>query len=132
MALPTSLKCPSLRPGKLIAGNSCGCCHPLSPPPSPSQIFHSDKILGDHEVSFLDIAFDEIPERYYRSLEVRGFWECPAWGPPRPLPGSQPRSVPLGPPVLQLSQDGPGAAAGGLAPAHQTHHVFLQAGDRQV
>lgn len=39
---------------------------PLSPP----QIFHSDKILGDHEVSFLDIAFDEIPERYYRSLEV--------------------------------------------------------------
>uniref|UniRef100_A0A803VKX1 Phosphatidylinositol transfer protein N-terminal domain-containing protein n=1 Tax=Ficedula albicollis TaxID=59894 RepID=A0A803VKX1_FICAL len=29
-----------------------------------------DKILGDHEVSFLDIAFDEIPERYYRSLEV--------------------------------------------------------------
>lgn len=38
----------------------------------------------------------------------------------------------LGPPVLQLGQDGPGAAAGGLAPAHQTHHVFLQAGDRQV
>ncbi|XP_015732711.1 cytoplasmic phosphatidylinositol transfer protein 1-like isoform X4 [Coturnix japonica] len=34
------------------------------------NIFHSDKILGDHEVSFLDIAFDEIPERYYRSLEV--------------------------------------------------------------
>uniref|UniRef100_A0A8C4JJK2 Phosphatidylinositol transfer protein N-terminal domain-containing protein n=1 Tax=Dromaius novaehollandiae TaxID=8790 RepID=A0A8C4JJK2_DRONO len=28
-----------------------------------------NKILGDHEVSFLDIAFDEIPERYYRSLE---------------------------------------------------------------
>ncbi|NXA37501.1 PITC1 protein, partial [Eudromia elegans] len=36
------------------------------------DIFRSDKILGDHEVSFLDIAFDEIPERYYRSLEVRG------------------------------------------------------------
>ncbi|XP_009475627.1 PREDICTED: cytoplasmic phosphatidylinositol transfer protein 1-like [Nipponia nippon] len=35
------------------------------------NIFHSDKILGDHEVSFLDIAFDEIPERYYRSLEPR-------------------------------------------------------------
>ncbi|XP_009276743.1 PREDICTED: cytoplasmic phosphatidylinositol transfer protein 1 [Aptenodytes forsteri] len=34
------------------------------------NIFRSDKILGDHEVSFLDIAFDEIPERYYRSLEV--------------------------------------------------------------
>ncbi|KFM00962.1 Cytoplasmic phosphatidylinositol transfer protein 1 [Aptenodytes forsteri] len=33
------------------------------------NIFRSDKILGDHEVSFLDIAFDEIPERYYRSLE---------------------------------------------------------------
>ncbi|KAM8798424.1 cytoplasmic phosphatidylinositol transfer protein 1-like isoform 2-T2 [Eudromia elegans] len=33
------------------------------------DIFRSDKILGDHEVSFLDIAFDEIPERYYRSLE---------------------------------------------------------------
>ncbi|XP_025921016.1 cytoplasmic phosphatidylinositol transfer protein 1-like [Apteryx rowi] len=33
------------------------------------NIFRSDKILGDHEVSFLDIAFDEIPERYYRSPE---------------------------------------------------------------
>ncbi|NXQ91013.1 PITC1 protein, partial [Nyctibius grandis] len=33
------------------------------------NIFRSEKILGDHEVSFLDIAFDEIPERYYRSLE---------------------------------------------------------------
>ncbi|KAL8175037.1 UNVERIFIED_CONTAM: hypothetical protein K2H54_010220 [Gekko kuhli] len=34
-----------------------------------ANIFHSDKILGDHEVTFLDIAFDEIPERYYRSPE---------------------------------------------------------------
>lgn len=66
---------------------------PLTPSSPPSQIFHSDKILGDHEVSFLDIAFDEIPERYYRSLEVTGFWGCPAWGPPL-LPGSQPCSVP--------------------------------------
>ncbi|KFQ93263.1 Cytoplasmic phosphatidylinositol transfer protein 1, partial [Nipponia nippon] len=43
------------------------------------NIFHSDKILGDHEVSFLDIAFDEIPERYYRSLEVAraGLGEVP-------------------------------------------------------
>lgn len=41
-----------------------------SHPPFSPQIFRSDKILGDHEVSFLDIAFDEIPERYYRSLEV--------------------------------------------------------------
>lgn len=37
-----------------------------------------------------------------------------------------------GPPVLQLGQNGPGTAAGGLAPAHQAHHVLLQAGDRQV
>ncbi|XP_014817262.1 PREDICTED: cytoplasmic phosphatidylinositol transfer protein 1-like [Calidris pugnax] len=45
------------------------------------NIFHSDKILGDHEVSFLDIAFDEIPERYYRSLEVAqtGMGEA-SWG----------------------------------------------------
>nr|XP_020664236.1 cytoplasmic phosphatidylinositol transfer protein 1-like isoform X1 [Pogona vitticeps] len=34
-----------------------------------TNIFHSDQILGDHEVMFLDIAYDEIPERYYRSLE---------------------------------------------------------------
>ncbi|KAH0631805.1 hypothetical protein JD844_019632 [Phrynosoma platyrhinos] len=34
-----------------------------------SNIFHSEEILGDHEVTFLDIAFDEIPERYYRSIE---------------------------------------------------------------
>ncbi|ETE63316.1 Cytoplasmic phosphatidylinositol transfer protein 1, partial [Ophiophagus hannah] len=33
------------------------------------QIFLNEKILGDHEVMFLDIAFDEIPDRYYRSLE---------------------------------------------------------------
>ncbi|XP_074867377.1 cytoplasmic phosphatidylinositol transfer protein 1-like [Carettochelys insculpta] len=33
------------------------------------SIFHNDKILGDHEVTCLDIAFDEIPERYYRSAE---------------------------------------------------------------
>ncbi|XP_060116872.1 cytoplasmic phosphatidylinositol transfer protein 1-like [Heteronotia binoei] len=33
------------------------------------NIFHTDKILGDHEVMYLDIAFDEIPERYYRSPE---------------------------------------------------------------
>ncbi|KAJ6659749.1 hypothetical protein lerEdw1_018464 [Lerista edwardsae] len=34
-----------------------------------ANIFHGEKILGDHEVTFLDIAFDEIPERYYRSIE---------------------------------------------------------------
>ncbi|XP_078237614.1 cytoplasmic phosphatidylinositol transfer protein 1 [Pogona vitticeps] len=34
-----------------------------------TNIFHSDQILGDHEVMFLDIAYDEIPERYYRSPE---------------------------------------------------------------
>nr|XP_006124624.1 cytoplasmic phosphatidylinositol transfer protein 1-like isoform X2 [Pelodiscus sinensis] len=33
------------------------------------NIFHSNKILGNHEVTFLDIACDEIPERYYRSTE---------------------------------------------------------------
>lgn len=40
--------------------------------------------------------------------------------------------IPPGSPFLQLSQDGPGAAAGGLAPAHQAHHVLLQTGERQV
>ncbi|NXO51060.1 PITC1 protein, partial [Aramus guarauna] len=49
-------------------------------PPSPPQIFRSDKILGDHEVSFLDIAFDEIPERYYRSLEVARFFSSAKTG----------------------------------------------------
>ncbi|XP_053220126.1 cytoplasmic phosphatidylinositol transfer protein 1-like [Podarcis raffonei] len=34
-----------------------------------TNIFHKENILGDHDVTFLDIAFDEIPERYYRSLE---------------------------------------------------------------
>uniref|UniRef100_A0A8C0IM47 Phosphatidylinositol transfer protein N-terminal domain-containing protein n=1 Tax=Chelonoidis abingdonii TaxID=106734 RepID=A0A8C0IM47_CHEAB len=34
-----------------------------------ANIFLSDKVLGDHEVTFLDIAFDEIPERYYQSPE---------------------------------------------------------------
>lgn len=34
-----------------------------------ANIFHGEKILGDHEVTFLDIAFDDIPERYYRSIE---------------------------------------------------------------
>ncbi|KAM3826673.1 cytoplasmic phosphatidylinositol transfer protein 1-like [Vipera latastei] len=39
-----------------------------------TNIFPSEKILGDHEVMFLDIAFDEIPERYYSSLEdLRSF-----------------------------------------------------------
>lgn len=40
------------------------------PCPFHPQIFLSDKILGNHEVTFLDIAFDEIPERYYQSPEV--------------------------------------------------------------
>ncbi|NXB40825.1 PITC1 protein, partial [Eulacestoma nigropectus] len=44
------------------------------------NIFHSDKILGDHEVSFLDIAFDEIPERYYRSLEDPRFFSSAKTG----------------------------------------------------
>uniref|UniRef100_A0A8C5U9M8 Phosphatidylinositol transfer protein N-terminal domain-containing protein n=1 Tax=Malurus cyaneus samueli TaxID=2593467 RepID=A0A8C5U9M8_9PASS len=44
------------------------------------SIFHSDKILGDHEVSFLDIAFDEIPERYYRSLEDPRFFSSAKTG----------------------------------------------------
>uniref|UniRef100_A0A8D2PQX7 Phosphatidylinositol transfer protein N-terminal domain-containing protein n=1 Tax=Zosterops lateralis melanops TaxID=1220523 RepID=A0A8D2PQX7_ZOSLA len=39
-----------------------------------------DKILGDHEVSFLDIAFDEIPERYYRSLEDPRFFSSAKTG----------------------------------------------------
>lgn len=39
---------------------------------------------------------------------------------------------PPGPPFLQLSQDRPGTAAGGLAPAHQAYHVLLQTGERQV
>uniref|UniRef100_H9G8I5 Phosphatidylinositol transfer protein N-terminal domain-containing protein n=1 Tax=Anolis carolinensis TaxID=28377 RepID=H9G8I5_ANOCA len=34
-----------------------------------TNIFHNEEILGDHEVTFLDIAFDEIPERYYQSKE---------------------------------------------------------------
>ncbi|KAG8145488.1 hypothetical protein E2320_012014, partial [Naja naja] len=34
-----------------------------------TNIFLNEKILGDHEVVSLDIAFDEIPDRYYRSLE---------------------------------------------------------------
>uniref|UniRef100_A0A8B9ZUB4 Phosphatidylinositol transfer protein N-terminal domain-containing protein n=1 Tax=Anas zonorhyncha TaxID=75864 RepID=A0A8B9ZUB4_9AVES len=51
-----------------------------SHPPCPPQIFHSDKILGDHEVSFLDIAFDEIPERYYRSLEDPRFFSSAKTG----------------------------------------------------
>ncbi|KAL7979099.1 hypothetical protein Chor_015123, partial [Crotalus horridus] len=38
-----------------------------------TNIFPSEKILGDHEVMFLDIAFDEIPDRYYSSLEDNGF-----------------------------------------------------------
>lgn len=37
-----------------------------------------------------------------------------------------------GPPFLQLGQNRPGPAAGGLAPAHQAHHVLLQTGERQV
>ncbi|XP_054699539.1 cytoplasmic phosphatidylinositol transfer protein 1-like isoform X2 [Grus americana] len=44
------------------------------------NIFRSDKILGDHEVSFLDIAFDEIPERYYRSLEDPRFFSSAKTG----------------------------------------------------
>ncbi|XP_010011050.1 PREDICTED: cytoplasmic phosphatidylinositol transfer protein 1-like, partial [Nestor notabilis] len=44
------------------------------------NIFHSDKILGDHEVSFLDIAFDEIPERYYRSPEDPRFFSSAKTG----------------------------------------------------
>ncbi|XP_042654512.1 cytoplasmic phosphatidylinositol transfer protein 1-like isoform X1 [Tyto alba] len=44
------------------------------------NIFHSDKILGDHEISFLDIAFDEIPERYYRSLEDPRFFSSAKTG----------------------------------------------------
>ncbi|XP_003210829.2 cytoplasmic phosphatidylinositol transfer protein 1-like, partial [Meleagris gallopavo] len=44
------------------------------------NIFHGDKILGDHEVSFLDIAFDEIPERYYRSLEDPRFFSSAKTG----------------------------------------------------
>ncbi|NXG64177.1 PITC1 protein, partial [Hemiprocne comata] len=44
------------------------------------NIFCSDKILGDHEVSFLDIAFDEIPERYYRSLEDPRFFSSAKTG----------------------------------------------------
>ncbi|XP_064009282.1 cytoplasmic phosphatidylinositol transfer protein 1-like isoform X2 [Pogoniulus pusillus] len=44
------------------------------------NIFHSEKILGDHEVSFLDIAFDEIPERYYRSLEDPRFFSSAKTG----------------------------------------------------
>ncbi|XP_032086116.1 cytoplasmic phosphatidylinositol transfer protein 1-like [Thamnophis elegans] len=39
-----------------------------------TNIFLNEKLLGDHDVMFLDIAFDEIPERYYRSLEdLRSF-----------------------------------------------------------
>lgn len=48
------------------------CPESPSSPPLPFQIFHGEKILGDHEVTFLDIAFDEVPERYYRSIEVNG------------------------------------------------------------
>ncbi|XP_048465639.1 cytoplasmic phosphatidylinositol transfer protein 1 [Rhincodon typus] len=33
------------------------------------HIFDSDKNHTDHEVCFLDIAFDEIPDRYYKSTE---------------------------------------------------------------
>ncbi|KFQ34252.1 Cytoplasmic phosphatidylinositol transfer protein 1, partial [Mesitornis unicolor] len=44
------------------------------------NIFCSDKILGDHEVTFLDIAFDEIPERYYRSLEDPRFFSSAKTG----------------------------------------------------
>ncbi|XP_015274894.1 PREDICTED: cytoplasmic phosphatidylinositol transfer protein 1-like [Gekko japonicus] len=45
-----------------------------------ANIFHSDKILGDHEVMFLDIAFDEIPERYYRSPEDLRFFSSTKTG----------------------------------------------------
>ncbi|XP_041062408.1 cytoplasmic phosphatidylinositol transfer protein 1-like isoform X4 [Carcharodon carcharias] len=34
------------------------------------HIFNSDKNHTDHEVCFLDIAYDEIPDRYYKSSEV--------------------------------------------------------------
>uniref|UniRef100_A0A8D0H183 Phosphatidylinositol transfer protein N-terminal domain-containing protein n=1 Tax=Sphenodon punctatus TaxID=8508 RepID=A0A8D0H183_SPHPU len=51
-----------------ITGKTAWFTLPLTTPAS-LQIFHSDKILGDHEVMFLDIALDEIPERYYRSPE---------------------------------------------------------------
>ncbi|NXE29044.1 PITC1 protein, partial [Ardeotis kori] len=44
------------------------------------NIFHRDQILGDHEVSFLDIAFDEIPERYYSSLEDPRFFSSARTG----------------------------------------------------
>lgn len=132
---------PQLRPGKLIAG--WGDTHirvaSASHPPSPPQIFRSDKILGDHEVSFLDIAFDEIPERYYRSLEVARMGtegSSPGPSPCPPISGGGFTAPfcrhPAGPPFLQLGQDGPGAAAGGLASTHQAHHVLLQAGERQV
>ncbi|GCC26066.1 hypothetical protein chiPu_0004480 [Chiloscyllium punctatum] len=33
------------------------------------HIFNSDKNHTDHEVCFLDIAYDEIPDRYYKSSE---------------------------------------------------------------
>lgn len=71
-----------------------------SHPPSPPQIFHSEKILGDHEVSFLDIAFDEIPERYYRSLEVAGLGLLgSSLGPLCPLWGREVLTAPLPPPL---------------------------------
>lgn len=36
---------------------------------SNDNIFDSDKNHMDHEVCFLDIAYDEIPDRYYKSSE---------------------------------------------------------------
>ncbi|NXE16309.1 PITC1 protein, partial [Lophotis ruficrista] len=44
------------------------------------NIFRRDKILGDHEVSFLDIAFDEIPERYHHSMEDPRFFSSAKTG----------------------------------------------------
>ncbi|XP_070811338.1 cytoplasmic phosphatidylinositol transfer protein 1-like [Pituophis catenifer annectens] len=39
-----------------------------------TNIFLKEKMLGNHDVMFLDIAFDEIPDRYYSSLEdLRSF-----------------------------------------------------------
>lgn len=100
-----------LRPGKLTEGGAHAASADPSHPPCPPQIFHSDKILGDHEVSFLDIAFDEIPERYYRSLEVTGLrggssLGCPSPGPP--VPGSWPRSAPQDPRFFSSAKTGRG------------------------
>ncbi|XP_029432016.1 cytoplasmic phosphatidylinositol transfer protein 1-like isoform X2 [Rhinatrema bivittatum] len=40
--------------------NNCG---------NSENIFNCNQAEGEHEVSFLDIAYDEIPERYYKSSE---------------------------------------------------------------